>query len=92
MNANKSEAAILLRDEMKTFREKNAKHFRIKHVLSHPSENLGGRKGHVYTELIKELGFELGEGSVALPCGSLEMIQKATLQALRAWGYVEEEN
>ncbi len=50
VNANRSEADILLTDELKTFREKNAKPFRIELVLSHPSEEWKGRKGHVDAE------------------------------------------
>ena len=47
VNENRSEADILLTDELKTFREKNAKQSRIEHVLIHPSEECDGRKGHV---------------------------------------------
>ena len=43
-------------------------------------------------ELIIVVGYELGEGTVALRWGSPEMIQEATLGALREWGYVEKEN
>ncbi len=92
MNANKSEADLLSRNELKTFRERSAKQFRIEYVLSHPSKEWEGRKRHVDAELIKEVGFKPGEGSVALRCGSPEMIKKATLQALREGEYAVEEN
>ena len=91
VNANKSEPDIL-RDELKTFRAENAKQFRIEHVLSHPREERKGRKAHVDAEWIKAVGSELGEGTVPLRCGSLEMTQKATLQSLGECGDVENQD
>ena len=43
-------------------------------------------------EWIKAVGSELGEGTVPLRCGSLEMTQKATLQSLGECGDVENQD
>ena len=37
-NANEGEAAILLTDKLKALKGGNAKHFRVEHVLSRPSD------------------------------------------------------
>jgi nitrate reductase (NAD(P)H) len=92
IDANKSEGDILLKEELQSFKDKHGSQFRIEHILSHPSEKWGGKKGHVNADIIKEVGFEPQEGSVALLCGPPAMIQKAALPALRDWGYEEEKN
>ena len=61
-------------------------------MLSHPSENWKGLKGHINADIIREHTFEPSAESVALLCGSPVMIQKAALPALRDRGYKEEEN
>lgn len=38
VDANKSEADILLKEEMDGFAEKHGEQFKICHVLSHPSD------------------------------------------------------
>lgn len=92
VDANKSEADILLKDEMSTLQENHSQQFRIEHVLSHPSDDWKGKKGHVNADVIKEVGFEPKDGSVVFLCGPPAMIQKAALPALKDWGYKEEEN
>lgn len=92
IDANKSENDILLKDELMELQKRHEAQFHIEHVLSHPSEEWKGKKGHVNAEVIREVGFQPGEGSVALLCGPPTMIQKAALPALRDWGYVEERN
>lgn len=92
VDANKSEEDILLKDELEKLQKEHSGQFRIEHVLSHPSENWEGKKGHVNADVIKEVGYEPGKGSVAFLCGPPAMIQKAALPALRDWGFVEEEN
>ena len=92
IDANKSETDVLLREELQSFKDKHRCQFRIEHVLSHPSEEWDGKKGHVNADVIREVGFELREGSVALLCSPPAMTQKAALPALRDWGYQEEKN
>lgn len=77
---------------MQSFKDKHRCQFRIEHVVSHPSEEWDGKKGHVNADVIREVGFESREGSVALLCSPPAMIQKAALPALRDWGYQEEKN
>jgi len=52
-------------------------------VLSHPSKDWKGIKGHVNADIIKENLFEPKEGSAVFLCGPPAMIQKAALPALR---------
>ncbi|KAI9726877.1 MAG: hypothetical protein M1835_003750, partial [Candelina submexicana] len=92
IDANKSEADILLKDELVKLQKEHSKQLRIEHVLSHPSDDWKGKKGHVNADVIKEVGFEPSEGSVTFLCGPPLMIQKAALPALRDWGYVEDKN
>lgn len=92
IDANKSEADILLKDELSEFQDKHEKQFRIEHVLSHPSDEWKGKKGHVNGDVIREVGFPPAEGSLSLLCGPPAMIQKAALPALTEWGYVEEKD
>lgn len=92
INVKKSETDVLLREELQSFKDKHRCQFRIEHVVSHPSEEWDGKKGHVNADVIREVGFESREGSVALLCSPPAMIQKAALPALRDWGYQEEKN
>ena len=62
INANKSEADILLKEELQSFQDKYGYQFRIEHVLNHPSETWNGKKGHVNADVIREVGFEPQEG------------------------------
>lgn len=92
IDANKSEKDILLREEMEKYAKEHGDQFKICHVLSHPSEEWKGVKGHVNADIIKENGFEPdgGKTSVVFLCGPPAMIQKAALPALKDWGYEEE--
>ncbi|KAL4909793.1 hypothetical protein BDW74DRAFT_173285 [Aspergillus multicolor] len=90
--ANKSESDILLRESLDKFAEDHEDQFSITHVLSHPSDDWKGLKGHVNEDIIKNNAFEPGEKSVALLCGPPTMIQKAALPVLRDWGYDEDKN
>ncbi|KAL4934387.1 putative nitrate reductase [Aspergillus undulatus] len=92
--ANKSEGDILLREQLDDFVSKHGDQFSITHVLSHPSDEWKGLKGHVNEGIIKEHTYgpdEKGK-SVALLCGPPTMIQKAALPALKDWGFDEEKN
>lgn len=92
VDANKSEKDILLRGELEHFEKESNGRLKITHVLSHPSEEWKGLKGHVNEEIIKGALFEPGEGSVVFLCGPPGMIQKAAVPALEGWGYVQDEN
>lgn len=92
IDANKAEADILLRKELDSLQKEHGKQFRFQHVLSHPSDEWKGTKGHVNAEIIKRMAFEPTEGAVTFLWGPPAMIQKAALPALKDWGFVEEEN
>ncbi|KAH7333373.1 hypothetical protein BKA65DRAFT_596924 [Rhexocercosporidium sp. MPI-PUGE-AT-0058] len=92
IDGNKSEADILLKDQMQKFATEHAQQFQICHVLSHPSDDWKGVKGHVNEDMIKGNAFAPGgaEESVVFLCGPPAMIQKVALPALKDWGYEEE--
>ena len=92
IDANKSENDILLAADLDDFSKNHGGRFQIAHVLSHPSDNWKGLKGHVNEDIIKEHAFKPAEGNVALLCGPPTMIQKAALPALKEWGYDEDRN
>lgn len=92
IDANKSENDILLASELDDFAKSHGDRFQIAHVLSHPSDNWKGLKGHVKEDIIREHAFEPAERNVALLCGPPTMIQKAALPALKGWGYDEDRN
>ena len=83
LDANKSEKDILLRDELSHFVEASKGRMKVEHVLSHPSDNWKGLKGHVNEEIIKKSLFPPGKDSVVFLCGPPAMIQKAALPALK---------
>ena len=92
IDANKGENDILLKDEMEMFSQQHGDQIQVCHVLSHPSEEWEGIKGHVDENVIKEHAFapDGGKQSVVFLCGPPAMIQKAALPALKDWGYEEE--
>ncbi|KAI8682135.1 Nitrate reductase [NADPH] [Fusarium keratoplasticum] len=92
VDANKSEADILLRDELGEFETKSDGQLKVTHVLSHAGDDWKGKTGLVNEDIIKESLFEPSEGSAVFLCGPPAMIQKAALPALKDWGYVEDEN
>ncbi|EGE02981.1 nitrate reductase [Trichophyton equinum CBS 127.97] len=92
IDGNKTENDILLRQDLDEFSQKHEDQFKIVHVLSHPSSDWKGLKGHVNDEIIEKYSFEPGKKNVALLCGPPAMIQKAVLPALKKWGYKEDEN
>lgn len=83
VDANKSEADILLKVELEKAINEHAGQIAITHVLSHPSADWKGLKGHVNAEIIKSHCFEPSEGSAVFLCGPPTMIQKAALPALK---------
>ncbi|GBF61703.1 nitrate reductase [Trichophyton mentagrophytes] len=92
IDGNKTENDILLRQDLDEFSQKHGDQFEIMHVLSHPSSDWKGLKGHVNDDIIRKHSFEPGKKNVALLCGPPAMIQKAVLPALTKWGYKEDEN
>lgn len=92
IDVNKTEKDILLRDAFHSLERDSNGQLTVTHVLSHPSENWKGLKGHINADIIREHTFEPSAESMALLCGPPGMIQKAALPALRDWGYKEEEN
>lgn len=92
IDANKTEADILLRSELDQLAKDHPDQFQITYVLSHPDENWKGEKGHVNKEQLQKYAFGPEEGNVALLCGPPTMIQKAVLPALQDIGYTEDQN
>jgi nitrate reductase (NAD(P)H) len=92
VDANKSENDILLREELDKFQNESDGRLKITHVLSHPSDEWKGKKGHVDPDIIKASLFEPGEKTGVFLCGPPAMIQKAALPALKDWGFKEDEN
>ncbi|RMX88701.1 hypothetical protein D0869_01431 [Hortaea werneckii] len=83
LDANKSEADILLHDELKRLEATSQGQLQVKYVLSHPSESWNGLKGHVNEQMIKDNLFAPSNEAVALLCGPPAMIQKSALPALK---------
>jgi len=83
IDANKSEGDMLLRDSLDRFEQMHQDQIKVTHVLSHPSEDWKGLKGHVNADIIKSYLFEPGEKTAVFLCGPPTMIQKAALPALK---------
>lgn len=83
VDANKSEADILLHEELNQATKDHPDQCKIAHVLSHPSDEWKGIKGHVNADIIKENCFPSEEGAAVFLCGPPAMIQKAALPALK---------
>ncbi|KAL5335736.1 hypothetical protein BJX70DRAFT_309296 [Aspergillus crustosus] len=92
IDANKSEGDILMKEKLAEFLENSKDQFEIVHVLSHPSNDWKGLRGHVNEDIIKQHAFKPSDKSVVLLCGPPTMIQKAALPALKDWGYDEDCN
>lgn len=92
VDANKTENDILLRDELNQVAKNHPDQFQLTHVLSHPSDDWNGEKGHVNKDILERSVFGPGEDNVALLCGPPAMIQKAVLPALKEMGYEEDKN
>lgn len=83
VDANKSEKDILLRNELDHFEKESQGRLKISHVLSHPTDEWKGLKGHVNEQMIKNSLFAPGDDSVVFLCGPPAMIQKAAMPALK---------
>jgi nitrate reductase (NAD(P)H) len=83
VDANKSEADILLKEDLDRFEKESEGRIKVTHVLSQAEEGWTGEKGRVDAELLRKCLFPPGEGSAVFLCGPPGMIQKAALPALR---------
>ena len=83
IDANKSENDILLHESLSKLEKLSNGQTKITHVLSHPSNDWKGKKGHVDADMIKESLFEPKEEHAVFLCGPPAMIQKAALPALK---------
>lgn len=92
VDANKTEDDILLRRELDQISKDHPDQFQITHILSNPSDEWEGERGHVNRELLQKSVFGPGQENVALLCGPPAMIQKAVLPALKEMGYREDAN
>ncbi|OAG05794.1 uncharacterized protein CC84DRAFT_1244315 [Paraphaeosphaeria sporulosa] len=92
VDANKSEKDILLHKELDEFERGSGGRLKITHILSHPSDDWKGKKGHVDPDVLKEALFAPEQGTGVFLCGPLGMVQKAALPALKEWGFEEGEN
>lgn len=92
IDANKSEADILLRKDLEHMEKVSKGKLKITHVLSEPSDEWQGLKGFVNKEIMQKHLFPPSEENVALLCGPPAMIQKAVLPGLEEWGYDHDKN
>nr|POF18611.1 nitrate reductase [nadh] 1 [Quercus suber] len=94
VDANKSEKDILLHEELDRFEQDSQGRLKVAHVLSHPSEEWKGLKGHVNEEILKSHLFPPDDDgqTACFLCGPPAMIQKAALPALRDWGFEDDKN
>jgi nitrate reductase (NAD(P)H) len=84
LDANRTEGDILLRTELEDLEKKSNGRVKVTHVLSHPSEEWTGLKGHVDGEVIRGSLFGPGEeGAVVFLCGPPGLIRKGALPVLR---------
>jgi NAD(P)H-flavin reductase len=79
IDANKSGNDILLKGQIERFAKEHGEQFKGCHVLSHPSKEWKGVKGHVNKDIIKENTFapDGGKDNVGFLCRPPAMIQKA---------------
>ncbi|CRK27704.1 hypothetical protein BN1708_014926 [Verticillium longisporum] len=92
VDANNTEADILLREEMEELVKKSKGQLKVVHVLSRPSDEWKGLTGYVTGEILKNNLFAPGEGAATFVCGPPVMMQKAVLPAMKEWGYEEDKD
>lgn len=90
VDANKSEKDILLKKELDDLVQKSDGRLKVTHILSSPSDDWRGLKGHVNEEVLRNALFPPGPDTAAFVCGPPTMMQKAVMPALRGWGYKED--
>ncbi|KAL5372549.1 hypothetical protein DPSP01_013417 [Paraphaeosphaeria sporulosa] len=74
VDANKSEKDILLHKELDEFERGSGGRLKITHILSHPSDDWKGKKGHVDPDVLKEALFAPEQGTGVFLCGPLGMV------------------
>jgi nitrate reductase (NAD(P)H) len=92
VDANKTEGDILLKKKLDGFADRGKGALMVTHVLSHPSDDWKGKKGHVNADIIEEALYAPSEGVGVFLCGPPAMTQKAALPALKNWGFEEGSN
>jgi len=83
IDANKSEHDILLHQELDRLENEGADRLKVTHVLSHPSDDWKGLKGHVNADIIKSNMFPPGDDCGCFLCGPPAMIQNVALPTLK---------
>jgi nitrate reductase (NAD(P)H) len=84
LDANRTESDILLKTELEDLEKNSSGRVKVTHVLSHPSEEWKGLKGHVNGEVIRGSLFGPGEeGAVVFLCGPPGLIQRGAMPVLR---------
>ncbi|KAK3179404.1 hypothetical protein K4F52_009149 [Lecanicillium sp. MT-2017a] len=92
LDANNTEADILLRDEFESVQKASAGRMKMKYVLAEPPKDWTGLKGFVTKAMMDEHLFPPADDSIVLVCGPPPMIKKAVLPGLTELGFVEDEN
>lgn len=90
VDANKSEKDILLKEELDELVQKSDGKLTVTHVLSSPSSDWKGLKGHVNEETLRSALYPPGPDTAAFVCGPPAMVQKSVMPALKNWGYKED--
>jgi nitrate reductase (NAD(P)H) len=82
LDANNTEADILLREEMESLQKSSNGRMKIAYVLAQPPDDWKGLKGFVTKDMMEEYLFPPADGSIALVCGPPPMIKKAVIPGL----------
>jgi len=82
LDANNTEADILLREEMESLQDSSNGRMKIDYVLAQPPDDWKGLKGFVTKEMMEEYLFPPADDSIALMCGPPPMIKKAVIPGL----------
>lgn len=92
IDANKGADDILLHEDLDRYEAMSDGRIKITHVLSQPSDDWKGLRGHVDLNTMQEYLFSPDEESLALLCGPPSMIEKAVVPNLEKLGYVQNTN
>ena len=84
--ANSTESDILLRKEFEALAADSAQQFKLTHVLSKPSDDWQGEKGHVDERIIKSYLAPPDAYTAVFLCGPPPMTAAAT-KVLKSWGF-----
>ncbi len=81
--ANKNEDDILLRKELVEWADKYQERFVLCNVLSHPSDDWKGEKGHVDERIIKSTMYPPDKDTAVFVCGPPPLIMKAVMPVVK---------